>query len=220
MTISQTHPSKVSHSDFAKIYKSRETLVEILHGLDYDVTDYSSVSEKHLHTMINNKQLDMLFNKKDNETKLYVRSYYILGKSIKKDIIPGIVDDLFYIEKILKKNDTLMFIVNEEPNATILSLLKHIWSKEGIYIVVIPIQRLQFNILNHTLVPHHRVLSETDKQKLFIDYNIKNDSQLPEISRFDPVAQTIGLRPGEVCEITRPSKTAITSKYYRCCVND
>ena len=40
---------------------------------------------------------------------------------------------------------------------------------------------------------------------------------MPQISRYDPVAQAIGLRPGQICKITRPSKTAITSNYYRIC---
>lgn len=212
--------SKVSHSEFSKIFKSRETLVEILHSQGYDVSDYSAVSEKHLHSMINNKQLDMLFENKNNDSKIYVKSYFILGKTIKKDIIPTMVDDLYYIEKILNKNDTLMIIVNEEPNSTILSHLKHIWSKEQIYIVVVPLQRLQFNILNHSLVPHHQVLSDDKKKYIFTKYNAKDDSQFPQISRFDPVAQMIGLKPGQLCEITRPSKTAITSKYYRICIND
>lgn len=213
-------PNKVSHSDFSKIFKSRETLVEILYSQGYDVNDYSAVSEKHLHSMINNKQLDMLFEKKNSDSKIYIKSYFILGKSIKKDIIPTMIDDLYYIEKILNKNDTLMILVNEEPNSTILSHLKHIWSKEGIYIVVIPLQRLQFNVLKHTLVPDHRVLNDDEKKSIFTKYNAKNDSQFPQISRFDPVAQMIGLKPGQLCEITRPSKTAITSKYYRICIND
>ena len=213
-------PNKVSHSDFSKIFKSRETLVEILYSQGYDVNDYSAVSEKHLHSMINKKQLYMLFEKKNSDSKIYIKSYFILGKSIKKDIIPTMIDDLYYIEKILNKNDTLMILVNEEPNSTILSHLKHIWSKEGIYIVVVPLQRLQFNILKHTLVPDHRVLNDDEKNSIFTKYNAKNDSQFPQISRFDPVAQMIGLKPGQLCEITRPSKTAITSKYYRICIND
>ena len=45
-----------------------------------------------------------------------------------------------------------------------------------------------------------------------------NDNQFPIISRFDPVAQSIGIRPGQVCEIIRPSKTAIIAPYYRVCV--
>ena len=49
-------------------------------------------------------------------------------------------------------------------------------------------------------------------------YNVTNNNLFPEISRFDPVAQVIFIRPGEICEITRPSKTAIESFYYRVCV--
>jgi DNA-directed RNA polymerase subunit H (RpoH/RPB5) len=49
-------------------------------------------------------------------------------------------------------------------------------------------------------------------------FNIKDRTLFPEISRFDPVAQVIGLRPGQVCHILRASKTAITSDYYRVCV--
>ena len=49
-------------------------------------------------------------------------------------------------------------------------------------------------------------------------YNLMQRTQFPEISRFDPVARVIGLRPGQICKITRPSKTAIESNYYRVCV--
>ena len=48
-------------------------------------------------------------------------------------------------------------------------------------------------------------------------YNITNDNEFPEISRFDPVAQAIGLRPGKLCKIIRPSPTAINTEYYRMC---
>ena len=46
-----------------------------------------------------------------------------------------------------------------------------------------------------------------------------NDNEFPELSRFDPVAQTIGIRPGQLCEIIRPSKTAISAPYYRICIS-
>jgi DNA-directed RNA polymerase subunit H (RpoH/RPB5) len=68
------------------------------------------------------------------------------------------------------------------------------------------------------LVPPHRVLNESELILIRNKYNIMDDSQFPEISRFDPVAQAIGIRPGQVCEITRPSKTAISALYYRICV--
>ena len=44
-----------------------------------------------------------------------------------------------------------------------------------------------------------------------------NDKQFPEISRFDPVAIAIGLRPSQVVEIIRSSPTALKTKFYRLC---
>ena len=130
------------------------------------------------------------------------------------------VDDLFNIEQMLNKNDTLMILVNESPHEPILAYLKFLWSTENIYTVVMPLANLQFNILNHSLVPKHEILNEQEKNNFMNLYNVKNNNQLPEISRFDPVAQVIGLRPNEVCKITRPSKTSITSLYYRVCLNE
>ena len=62
-------------------------------------------------------------------------------------------------------------------------------------------------------------MDEDEKEDFLKKYNISDEkTQMPTISRFDPVAIAIGLRPGQVCEITRPSQTSITSLYYRLCV--
>jgi len=90
--------------------------------------------------------------------------------------------------------------------------------KQTEFFIIQNIKRLQFNILEHVLVPDHRVLNNSEVEKIKLKYNIIDDSQFPDISRFDPVAQIIGIRPGQVCEIIRPSKTAINAYYYRICV--
>jgi DNA-directed RNA polymerase subunit H len=127
------------------------------------------------------------------------------------------IDDLFSVEEILSKKDTLLVVVKDEVNDTLINTVKHIWESEKIFIILIPLQRLQFNILEHVLVPPHRVLDEAEKISIKNKYNIMNDYEFPELSRFDPVAQAIGIRPGQVCEINRPSKTAISAPYYRIC---
>ena len=111
-----------------------------------------------------------------------------------------------------------MIIVKDDMNETLINLLKHIWEQDGILIVIQSIKRLQYNILNHTLVPEHRLLTTDEVNEIKLKYNIVDNTQFPDISRFDPVAQIIGIRPGQVCEIIRPSKTAINSFYYRICV--
>ena len=79
------------------------------------------------------------------------------------------------------------------------------------------INRLQFNILNHTLVPKHRVLTEKETEIIKQKFNISSTRDIPAISRFENISQVLGIRPGEFVEIKRPSKTSITSYFYRIC---
>jgi DNA-directed RNA polymerase subunit H len=81
------------------------------------------------------------------------------------------------------------------------------------------LKRLQYNILDHNLVPPHRILQNKEKEEIIDKYKIIDNKQLPEISRYDPVSVAINMRPGDICEIIRPSKTAILTKYYRYCIN-
>ena len=128
------------------------------------------------------------------------------------------IDDLFNLEEILKKDDTLFIIIKDEINETLTNELKHIWESDGIFIVIENIKRLQFNILDHDLVPEHTILPESEVVNIMKKYNITDKIQFPDISRFDPVARAIGLRPGQLCHIVRPSKTAIEADYYRICI--
>jgi DNA-directed RNA polymerase subunit H (RpoH/RPB5) len=190
--------------------------------LDYNVSDYEHFSVNEVNTLFQNKQMDMLLEKtkEDSHTgrknKVYVLFY--LAKAIRPANIQEMIDDLFNLEETLTKEDTLFIITKDEMNDTLMATLKHIWETDKIFIVVQNIKRLQFNIHEHILVPHHRVINDEESATIKTMYNITDDTQFPDISRFDPVAQAICLRPGQVCEITRPSKTAIQSKYYRLCV--
>jgi len=214
----------------SQIYKSRGVVLELMKKQDYDVSEYDGFSINEINTMKTNNQLDMILSKKteestedndekgekeNNQKKIYIK--YYLGKSLRPNNLQEMIDDLFNVEEVLTKEDTLLIVVKDEVNDTLVNTLRHIWESEKIFIILIPLQRLQFNILEHILVPQHRVLSESEKIHIKNLYNIINDNQFPELSRFDPVAKAIGIRPGEVCEIIRPSKTSITAKYYRIC---
>lgn len=202
----------------SQIYKSRNVLLELLDKQGYDIRDYEEFSVNEVHIMNNNKQLDMMLNNnsKSNNKKVYVK--YHLAKTIRRENINDYVDDLFNIDEVLdKKNDTLVIIIKQEPNDTIVSVLNQIWEQEGIFIVMFNIARLQFNILKHSWVPKHRIMDDEEIEDLKKDYNIVDMKQIPVISRYDPVALAIGMKPGQVCKIERPSKTAIISNYYRFC---
>lgn len=221
-----TNAKNNSSSLISSVYTSRKILLELMAKQGYNTEEYDNFSVYEVNTKFQNKQLDMLLEKKKEDEdekkegfvpkKIYIR--YYLAKTIRPQNLNEIIDDLFIMEEILTKEDILMIVVKDDANDTLIQLLKHIWEQDGIFIIIQSIKRLQFNILNHTLVPNHRVLKIGEKLAIKEKYNITNDEQFPEISRFDPVAQVIGIRPGEVCEIIRPSKTSIVSKYYRICV--
>jgi DNA-directed RNA polymerase I, II, and III subunit RPABC1 len=196
------------------IYKSRNNLLEILTMRGYDTSNYDGFSLNQIHTLVNNQQLDMLFENDTN--KIYVK--YFIEKMLRPNNIYDIIEDLINIEQILSANDEIIIIIKDEPNDSIHKLQKVIYSHDNIFINIININRLQYNILKHVMVPKHRILSEEEKKEIIKKYNIENDN-IPNISRFDPVAQIIGLRPNQYCEIERPSKTSITSLFYRICSN-
>jgi len=204
------------------IYKSRKNILDLMEKQGYNINDYSNFSITEVNSMKQNNQLDMLLEKTNEDpitkrkNKIYI--CYYLTKMIRPANIQEMIDDLFNLEEILTKNDTLFIIIKDDMNETIISELKQIWEKDGIFIVIENIKRLQFNILNHSLVPEHTIITDQEIDDIMKKYNILNKSDLPDISRFDPVARVIGLRPGNVCKIVRPSKTAITTDYYRICI--
>ena len=204
------------------IYNSRNVLLEQMEKQGYDISDYNGFSVNEVNTMKTNNQLDMILEKAiEDETtktkgKIYIR--YYLAKALRPANLNEMIDDLFNVEEVLKKTDTLLIVVKDEANDTLINTLKHIWEQDKIFIIIQNLKRLQFNILNHILVPPHRILSQSETIIIKIRYNIINNEQFPDISRFDPVAQVIGIRPGQVCEIIRPSKTAISAPYYRICL--
>lgn len=204
------------------VYKSRKTVLELMDKQGYNTDDYSFFSINEVNTMKNHNQLDMLLEKRvddpstNRKNKIYIR--YYLGKKINSNNIQEMIDDLFGIDEVLTNADTLFIIIKDEVNETVINELKHIWEKDGIFIVVENIKRLQFNILNHTLVPPHRVMANDEVTEVMKKFNLLNINEFPDISRFDPVAKVIGLRPGQVCHIVRPSKTAIKADYYRVCI--
>lgn len=206
----------------SSIYKSRTILLELMGMQGYNVYDYEGFTVNEVNTMKVNNQLDMILEKNAEDvdlkrkTKIYIR--YYLAKSLRPQNLQEMIDDLFNTEEVLTKYDTLFIVVKDEVNETLLNALKHIWEQEKIFIVIQNLKRLQFNILKHVLVPPHRILSNAEVLAVKKRYNVMSDSQFPDISRFDPVAQAIGIRPGQVCEIIRPSKTAISAPYYRICM--
>lgn len=119
--------------------------------------------------------------------------------------------------KRLKSKQTIVVIVSGMPSDNLRNTADEFYLRNGIYVQIFFIKMLMFNVTKHELVPQHVPLSEREFEEIRSYYNIKNKNQFPIISRHDPVAMFIGLRPGQLCKITRSSETSGRHMYYRYC---
>jgi len=210
----------------------------------YDVEGYTNFGVNEVNAMYAHKQLDMLvetkssssekgkaaMNEKKPKKKAYIKFH--LEKLLSTGHINDLVEDLYVLgsggeigglgistnanDTVLTEKDMLIIVTKQEVK-TMNQYLNQLFL-QGRYIVLLSLDRLQFNILNHQYVPPHTILSKEETEEMMKKYNVADKSQLPDISRYDPVALAIGMRPGDVCKIDRPSKSAIHSTYYRVCV--
>ena len=191
-------------------------MVEQLDKQGFNTDDYKEFSINEVNAMIKNEQLDMLFTHKTDARKVYVK--YYANKQIRPPMIDNIIEDLYTIDTVLTKKDTLIVIIDDEPNDTILDKVKYIFDRFGYFVILFNIRRLQFNILNHVYVPSAAVLTDREKEEFMKTFQIRDLTQLPEISRFDQHALSIGVRPGQIVRFDRNSTTAMKTTYYRVCI--
>tara|TARA_Y100000741_G_C18207319_1_gene540198 strand:+ start:458 stop:1105 length:648 start_codon:yes stop_codon:yes gene_type:complete len=203
----------------SKLYKSRNVILEQLKDLEYDVSEHIDFSVNDIYTLNATQQLSFMVS-----NNLGVKKYihYHVSKALRPSHIHELVEQLYHVDETLTTKDELCIITKDNDpsdtrDLTITKVIKDIFREENIHISVRSIKTTQFNILNHRDVPKHRLLSDDEKNDVYKKYHIKSDDKLPEISQFDPPAVIIGLRPGQICEITRPNKTSLTSTFYRIC---
>jgi len=114
----------------------------------------------------------------------------------------------------LKKKEILIIILctREKPNETQTRT-------NSIYNEVFWYKQLTFNISKHVLVPKHELLSPLIKNELKEIYFLNKIEQLPTLLDRDPVAKWYGMKPGDICRITRENPNIGTSIIYRLVVD-
>ena len=205
-----------SHNVLVQIHKSRINILKILHQVyGYKTDEYTGFSISEIDIMEKNEQLDILLTT-DMMPKIYLK--YYLTKTLNLKDLQQIVEDLFINTETLKKEDCLYIIYSGEPNDSLYKHLEYFWNRDNYFIIVMNIKRLQFNILEHQFTPALSILNSTEVTELQQKLNIDHLDKLPEISRYDPLALSICLRPGQVCKFMRNSPTCLVAPYYRHCI--
>lgn len=190
------------------IYKAWNTLLKLLAARGYDVEDYSNFSFSQVSAMHEERQLDLFVSK--GEQKMFVK--FNLDN---RPHFETFEDDFFKGDPpLLTPKDDLLIVIKDDLNESTKAQLDRYWN-DGYYLMVVGLRQLQFNVLEHKLVPRHEVLTPAEYDEIAQKYRVRD---LPEISRYDPVAIAIGLRPGQIVRIKRKSKTALWSEKYSLCI--
>lgn len=85
------------------------------------------------------------------------------------------------------------------------------------HITIFDLRFFQTNKLKHSLVPQHLPIRNRSEIDRILKACKANKSQMPAIMRYDPIAKTIRLTPGDLCKIIRHTPEAGDIIYYRIC---
>ncbi|CAD25628.2 DNA-DIRECTED RNA POLYMERASE I [Encephalitozoon cuniculi GB-M1] len=109
----------------------------------------------------------------------------------------------------------LILILPQLPSPTVMSMIP---LTPRFSIEIFLVEELIFNKTKHSWVPPHRVLSREERESVFRTLKL-GPGDLPRILKSDVIARYYGAKQGDVVEITRRSKTAGESIYYRVVVD-
>jgi len=209
-----------NQSYIKQIYIARMHMIQYLKNMGFDCDNYENFSIEEVEVMNKYTQLDFKVSK-ENEScyVLFKLDKNLKQNMIKKNNVEGFINEIFEDTIPIEKNDTLVIITTEYAQDSIHKVVKNMWEIQNKFVVILTLANLQMNILKHSFVPQHIKLTPEEKIELYKKFNIQNDLQLPEISRFDPVAKIIFLKPGDVCKIIRFDKISLTNEFYRICVS-
>ena len=205
----------------------------------FDLESTKENPYKNLGKSSNGNACNLILNHKILKNhKLHI-IYYNFQKDGKTKTMKSIITNIMklYEENIFNYTDNMIIVLNEPIRETIQVLcndlnllLKNKLKNDNIIendkdleirhygnIFMFDIKTLQYNILEHNMVPEHIVYrNSTDIEKILDDCNCTID-QLPIILKNDPVAKLKMLVPGDICKIMRMSKTCGEYPYYRVC---
>lgn len=213
--------------EFDFLVKTRKNLLKMLKQRQIDVSAYENFNQEELKKMLHQSLVDKSFVnpevgpldivvKNRHNTTTYVK--YRLDKIKTARAIESFIEQIYKTQ--LKQDDNLVIISHEKiniPGSSFETMLNNFYNQKGYFVQIISLTQLSISIVDHCDVPKHEVLTEEEKKEILEKYHIM-ENNLPNILRDDAMAVYLGLIPGEVVRILRPSPTSGTYVSYRICV--
>lgn len=115
--------------------------------------------------------------------------------------------------------DELILVVGEHVGEPFHKAATDAYNKYGTRVSMFYLPDLVVNRLNHVLVPPHIFVPRSEHETILKRLMVTSKSKLSAIRYHeDIIARMMGLYPGDIVEIHRPSRTAGIDKVFRHCV--
>jgi DNA-directed RNA polymerase subunit H (RpoH/RPB5) len=206
------------------IVRSRPTICEILTNRGYDVEAYVGMSPKDLMTLIatNTNSLRIIAKRREGSTapmeRVVVR-YYVEGSlrlglnSLEKIFDPDEDED-----PIEPATDDIILLHNEPHHEAFTAQAQYMWMEHKAHVSFFALKNLISNPAKHIFVPPHRKLTSEEAATVMKRLCVDAKSGFPHIKfHADMQARVLGLIPGDLVEIQRPSDTAGVTTLFRVC---
>lgn len=216
--------------------RSRSTILDMLEESGYNTQPYRKFSPKEIEQMIGENQLggslrmDLL--RRDETSSPYEKCVVIYRFQRMKQKLVSLMNELLPVgdeDESEKKQTSDIPKVDPKTTEVILMLYEPIvevfhnaalaqWKKNNLKIRFFEAKRVVNNPTQFAIVPKHEKMTNDEIKVLMKELYLTSRSQLP-IIRFheDMQARWLGLMPGDVVKITRPSPSAGEYIVYRVC---
>ncbi len=213
----------MNFEDLDILYRSRVTLLKMLKEEGYDTAKYERFGPWEIEAMVNGGQhsLAMEFKRPGEEGQITnCIVLYSLGKLKQK--IKTFVDQLLAEDRVPRvdpKNTEVIVIVLEDVADVFHAEALRMWLAEKLKIRFFKAHNLIFDPREHIHVPKHEKLPEEQHADFLKTNYIRSKANLPIIKfHEDMIARVMGLVPGDIVKITRPSPASGTYEIYRVCM--
>ena len=208
------------------LVRSRHTILEILNDRGYDTTPYDLISPEQILILAGGhpRALDIVVNKKPDGVAPCEKAIvvYQLQDRLRLKLDTFLRD--IYVKapdhstaNVIKPTDDLIVLLNEPYNEAFDKAAIQMWQNRKSRVTFFHIKQVVVNMSRHVLVPPHRKLTVDEARGAIASLRLTQKSQLPLIKHHDMQSRILGLVPGDIVEVLRPSPTAGVSRILRIC---
>jgi DNA-directed RNA polymerase subunit H (RpoH/RPB5) len=209
------------------LIRSRHTLLDILEERGYDVTTYRNIAPDQILALAEGhpRALDVIVPKAADSAAPSERAVivYQLQTAIRlrlatftRDLFEDTAGSSMEGNQV-RPTDDIIVILNEPYHEAFDKASLSLWQTQKTRLVFFHIKQVVVHPGRHVLVPPHRKLTSEEAKEEMERLHLTVKSQLPLIKHHDIQSRVLGLVPGDVVEVLRPSPTSGVSRILRIC---